>query len=79
MTDDFWGKLGTYLGQHAKNKTVVKFPRGKKTASKKSVMSRKVSRTATSTKDVSQSRLGDESDILFTAFVPAESTNDKTK
>ena len=61
------------LGQHAKNKMMVKFPRDKKTNSKKGDMSRKVARTATSTKDVSQSRLGDESDIVLTAFVTAES------
>ena len=79
MTHAFWGEIGTYLGQHAKNKTMVKFPRGKKTASKKGVISRQVSRTANSTKDVSQSRLSNESDILLTTFVPAESTQDKNK
>ena len=47
MNHDFGGKFGTYLGKHAKNKMMVKFPRGKKTASKKGIMSRKVARTAT--------------------------------
>ena len=68
MTHHFWGEIGTYLGQHAKNKTMVKFPRGKEIASKKDVMSRKLSRTDTSTNDVSQSCLGDELDILLTTF-----------
>ena len=79
MTHDLWGGFGTYLGQHANNKKMVKFPRGKKTALKKGVISKKVARTDTSTKDVSQSRLSDESDILLTTFGPAESTQDKTK
>ena len=52
MTHDFWGKFETYLGQHDKNKTMVKFPRSKKTASNKGVTIRKVARTATSTNDV---------------------------
>ena len=73
------GKFGTYLGQHAKNKTMAKFPRGNKTISKKGVVSRKVARTDNSTKDVSQSRLIDESDILLATFGSAESTQDKTK
>ena len=59
MTHYFWEGCGTYLGQHAKNKTMVKFHRGNKTASNKSVMTRKVARTDTSTNDVSQSCLGD--------------------
>ena len=71
MTHIFWGIFGTYMGQHAKNKTMLKFPRGNKTASKKGVMSSKVESTVTSTKDVSQICLSDESDILFTTFVPA--------
>ena len=60
MTHDFLEEIGTSLGQHAKNKMMVKFHRGKKTASKKGAMSRKVARTDTSTKDVSQIRLSDE-------------------
>ena len=60
MTHDFRGEIGTHLGQQAKNKMMVKFPQGKKTASKKGVMSRKIDRTDTSTKDVSQIRLSDE-------------------
>ena len=71
MNHYFWGKFGTYLGQHAKNKTMVKFPWGKKTASKKGVMSRKVARTDTSTRDVYQSRLSDELDILLKTFGPS--------
>ena len=70
MTHDLWEEIGTYLGQHANNKTMVKFPWGKMKASKKGVMSRKVARTDTSTKDVSQSRLSDESDILLKKFGP---------
>ena len=58
---------------------MVKFPWGKKIASKKGVMSRKVARTATSTKDVSQSRLSDELYIPLTTFGPAERYQDETK
>ena len=79
MTHDFWGKFGTYLGRHARNKTVVKFPRVKKIASKKGDMSRKGASTATSTKDVSQIRLSDESYIPLTTFVLAERNQDETK
>ena len=79
MTHDFWGEFGTYLGHNANNKYMVKFPWGNKTTSMKGDMSRKLARTDTSTKDVSQSRLSDESDILLTTFRPAESTQDKTK
>ena len=42
-------------------------------------MSRKGERTYTSTKDVSQSRLRDESDILLTTFRLAESNKDETQ
>ena len=42
-------------------------------------MSRNVSRTATTTKDVSQWYLSDESYVLFTAFEPAETTQEETK
>ena len=79
MTHDFWGKFGTYLGQNAKNKAMVKFPWGKKIASKKGVMSRKVARTATSTKDVSQSRWSNESDIFSKIFGPVERTQVEIK
>ena len=58
------------MGQNAKNKTMVKFPRGKKTDSKKGVMNREVARTDTSTKDVSQIHLSDESDIILTKLGP---------
>ena len=47
---------------------MVKFPQGKKTASKKGVMNWKVARNDTSTKDVSQIRLSDKSDILLIFF-----------
>ena len=70
MNHYFWGKFGTYLGQHAKNKTMVKFPWGNKTTSKKDDMSRKLARTTTSIKDGSQIR---------STFGSAESTHDKTK
>ena len=79
MTHVFWGEIGTHLVQQAKNKMILKFSWGKKTASKKVVMSRKVARTDTSTKDVSQSCLSDKSDILLTTFGPSESTQYKTK
>ena len=79
MTHDVWREYGTYLGQHANNKTVVKFRRGKNTASKKGVMISKVSNTATSTKDVSQSRLSNESDILLITFGPSERTQYQNK
>ena len=36
------GGGSTYMGNHARNKTRFEFPRGKKTASKKAVMSRKI-------------------------------------
>ena len=42
-------------------------------------MSRKVARTSTSTKDVSQIRLSDESYIPLTTFVLAERNQDETK
>ena len=42
-------------------------------------MSRKGERTYTSTKDFSQSRLRDESDILLTTFRLAESNKDETQ
>ena len=71
MTHDFLEVIGTYLGQHDKNKIMVKFPWGNKTATKKGVMSRKVARTDTSTKDVYRSRLSYELDIIMTTFVPA--------
>ena len=58
---------------------MVKFPRSKKTDSKKGVMIRKVARTATSTKDSPQSLLSDESDILLTTFGISESNQDETK
>ena len=73
------GKFGTYLGQHAENKTTVKFPQGKRTAPNKGVISRKVESTATSTKDVFQIRLSDELDILLKTLGPAEITQEKTK
>ena len=75
----FGGEIGTYLGQHAKNKTMVKFPRGKKTDLKKGVMSSKVARTYPSTKDVSKIRSSDELNIMLTTFGPSESTQYKTK
>ena len=80
--NSFWGGgrgVQTYMGQNAKNKTMVKFPQRKKTASKKDVMSSKVASAATSTRDVSQIRLIGELDILLTTFRPAESTKDETK
>ena len=70
-TYNFGGEIGTYMGQNVKNKTMVKFLRGKKTASKKGVMSRKLARTATSTNDVSQSPLSNELDILLKTFGPS--------
>ena len=70
-THDLWEGIGSYQGQHAKNKTMVKFPWGKKTASKKGVISSKVARTDTSTRDVYQSRLSDELDILLKTFGPS--------
>ena len=58
---------------------MAKFVRGNNTSSKKGLMSRKVARTATSTKDVSQSRLGNALDIPLKVFGPKESTQDETK
>ena len=48
----FWGGFSTYMGNHERNKTSVNFPWGKKTSSKKYVMSRKLTRTDTSNKYV---------------------------
>ena len=48
MTHDLiWGGGGTYLYQHAKNKTMVKIPMGKKKTTKKGDISRKLYRTDT--------------------------------
>ena len=74
-----WEMTHWRLGQHAKNKMMVKFPRDKKTNSKKGDMSRKVARTATSTKDVSQIRLSDKSYTILTTFGPSEINHDKTE
>ena len=71
MTHDFWGDSTTYLGHNARNKTMMKFPRSKDTASRKAVMSRKVARTDTYTKYVPQNRLGDELDRFLITFQPA--------
>ena len=58
---------------------MVKFPQNKKTALKKAAISRKSVRTDTSTKDVSQSRLRNGSDMLLKTLGPAEITQEKTK
>ena len=42
MTHDFVEGVGTYLGQNANNKTMVKFTQDKNIDSKKGVISRKV-------------------------------------
>ena len=47
MTHDFWGGFGTYLGQYAKNKTMVNIPLGMKKNTTKGDKSMKVARTAT--------------------------------
>ena len=54
MYRKFWVGFANYMGKHANNKTMVKFPWGKKTASKKAVMSRAVASTATLTNNVCQ-------------------------
>ena len=80
MTNDLWGGGGgTCLDQHAKNKTMLKFPWGKKKSSKKGFMRSISARTDTSTKDVSKIRLSDESDILLTTFGTSQITQDKIK
>ena len=79
MTHYFWGEFGTYMGRHTKNKTIMNFLQGKRIASKKHVMSSKVASTSNSTKDLSQSRLSNELDILLITFGPAESTQDETR
>ena len=79
MNHDFWGNFGTYLCQHANNETMVKFPRGNKTFSKKGVMGRKLSRTATSTKDIYQNRLSYDWDILVKTFGTDKSLRMKPK
>ena len=75
----FLGGVGTYLGHHEKNKRMRKIPIGKRKTTKKGDMSRKVARTATLTKDISQIRLSDELDILLATFGPSEITQDETK
>ena len=65
MSLKLWECFATYIGKCTKNKYRLKFPPGNKTASKKGVMSRKLARTDTSTKYVSQSRLSNESDIIL--------------
>ena len=48
MTHDFfWGGVGTYLGQNAKNKNLGKIPLGNNKTTKTGDMSRKKARTAT--------------------------------
>ena len=50
MNHIFWESFGTYLGQHERNKKIVKFPQDKKEAEKKSVfIIRKVAIKSTST------------------------------
>ena len=76
----FWGEgVGTYLGQHVSNKTMVKFQQVKKIASKKSFMSRKLSRNTNSEKDVSQSLSSNELGRLLTAFGPVKGTQNESK
>ena len=58
---------------------MVKFPQGNYTASKKAIMVKKVKRTATSTKNVFQSRSSNESNMLSTTFGPAEINQDESK
>ena len=79
MTHDFLRNFVTYLGLYEKNKMMVKFNRGKKTASNKGTMSRIVSRSATSTKDISQIFLSNELTVLFKIYVQEKITQDKTK
>ena len=47
MTHDFLWGVGTYLGQHAKNKNLVKIHLGKNKTTKTGDVSRKKARTAT--------------------------------
>ena len=67
------------MGKHARNKTMVEFPRGNRVASNKDFISIKVAGTATLTNYLSQIRLSNESDILLTTFGPAEITQDEIK
>ena len=72
--------LVTYLGQYARNKTIVKLLRGNKESSKKAdFMSNELSITSTSAKDVSQIRVCDESYVFSTYFGPVEITQDEIK
>ena len=48
MSHKFLGGFDTYMGKHENNKTRVKFSWGNNTASNDSVMSSKLSGTATS-------------------------------
>ena len=73
------GGGSTYMGKHASNKTMVKFPLDKNTDSKKSIINSKVVRADTSTKYVSQSRSSNESNILLSTFGTLERTRDESK
>ena len=75
----FWGGFANYRGNHTWNKTMVKLPQGKEISSRKAIMSRKVTRTATSTNDVPQRRSSNEPDMFSTTFGPLESTNNEIK
>ena len=80
ISHSFWGAFSTYMGKHAKNKTMVNFTRGKNIASNKTlVMIRKVARTSTSTKDIYQIRYCNESYMFSTTFGQAEITQGKIK
>ena len=79
MSHNFWGGFATYMGNNARNKMMVKFPQGNYTASKKAIMVKKVKRTATSTKNVFQSRSSNESNILLSTFGTLERTRDESK
>ena len=56
MSQKFCRGFATYMVKYENDKTRVIFPQGKKTASNKTEMIRKVARTTTSNKYVSQIR-----------------------
>ena len=75
----FWGGFATYMDKNTRNKTMVDYSQGKITSLKKDATRRKITRTDTSTNDVSQSLPIHESDIFLTTFVPEERTQDESK
>ena len=67
------------MGKHARNKNMMDFPRRNIKSSEKAVISRKLARTDTSTKNLSQIRPSNKSYILLTTFGPEARTQNESK